>query len=71
MKPLKYQMEIMRCTNQVTNKLSYFLNKCDVMVRISKADYDKIYGECYGFSCVYATINKHFKREFITALFEG
>jgi len=71
MKPYKYQMEIMRCTNNATNKTTYFLSKCDVMTRISKLEYDKIYDESDGFSCVFTEIRNKFTRHFITALFEG
>jgi len=71
MKPLKYQMEIMRCFNKITSKTTYFLRKCDVMSRISKVDYDKIYDGCDGFSCAYSTFDVRFNRHFITAVFEG
>jgi len=71
MKPLKYQMEIMRCSNKVTGKITYFLSKCGVMTRIGKEQYNRIYEECTGFSCVYSTFDSSFNRHFTTAVFEG
>jgi len=41
------------------------------MTRISKLEYDKIYDESDGFSCVFTENHKKFTRHFITALFEG
>lgn len=66
----RFQSELMRCTNNETGKVTYYVSKCDVFSRISKEDYNKRYDEADEFLCVYQRTTGKFTRRYITAIYE-
>ena len=66
-----YQSELMRCTNLLTGKTTYFVKKCDVFQRVSRDDYELREIKSDGFSCVYSKTTKRHRRQYITAIYEA
>lgn len=65
-----YQSELMRVTNNDTNKTTYYVKKCDTFQRVSREDYDMRCIRSDGYSCAYTKQTRKHMRHYITAIYE-
>ncbi|BAO58538.1 hypothetical protein FDH89_gp23 [Pseudomonas phage phiR18] len=65
-----YQSELMRCENLQTGNVTYYMQVCNAMRRISKAEYDERYTKADGLTCLYTKRSKRYCRHYLTLLYE-
>jgi hypothetical protein len=65
-----YFSELMRTTSHKTNKVTYWIKKCDVFTRISYEEYSLRFARADGVTCLSTQTNKNFTRQFLTVSYE-
>lgn len=61
-----YTSELMRTVNNETERTQYYVRKCGVFTRISKAEYNERRDSADGVSCLYTKAKGKFTRHYTT-----
>ena len=65
-----YFSELMRTTSHKTNKVTYWIKKCNTFSRITYEEYSLRFARADGVTCLYSKSDKNFTRQFLTVSYE-
>ena len=63
---MRYTSSLLKTTNTTTGNVRYYVSICDVMQRISKAEYDARRDGCDGVCNLYDETKKNHRRQYTT-----